>query len=134
MHTTNYVNTFIEVADDCRVETAKVPLEKANKSIAQVQFEMISEHPYQYTSDDVIFSIYARRNQLAPAELDTKRAAFFAKGQACLRASPLGKSYGWGIHHNAESKVAIYAVGSADYTRLRDDPSLKHVKAMKSSR
>ena len=134
MHTTNYVNTFIEVADDCKAETAKVPPEKAAKNVAQMQFEMISQHPYQYTSDEVIFSIYASRNQIATAELETKQAEFFSKGQACLRASPLGKTYGWGIHHDAESKVAIYALASNEYNRLKNDPSLKHLKAMKSAR
>lgn len=134
MHTTNYVNTFIEIADDCKAETGKVPPEKAEKSVAQMQFEMITEQPYQHTSDELIFSIYAMRNQISPAELDTKRKEFFSKGQACLRASPLGKTYGWGIHHDAESKVAIYALGSSEYERLKSDPSLKHVKAMKSSR
>lgn len=134
MHTTNYKNTFIEVADDCKAETGKVPPEKAEKSVAQLQFEMMAAHPYQYTSDEVIFTIYALRNQIAPAEQDAKRSEFFAKGQACLRASPLGKTYGWGIHHNEESKVAIYALGSADYDRLQTDPTLKHVKAMKSAR
>ncbi len=134
MHTTNYVNTFIEVADDCKAETAKVPPEKAQKSVAQMQFEMLSEHPYQYTSDELVFAIYAARNKVEAAQLESKEAEFFSKGQPCLRASPLGKTYGWGIHHDAESKVAIYALGSDEYERLKNDPALKHVKAMKSSR
>lgn len=134
MHTTNYTNTFIEIADDCKVETAKIPPEKVQKSIAQMQFEMLSEYPYQYTSDDLIFTIYATRNAIEPAQRERKEAEFFSKGQPCLRASPLGKTYGWGIHYNEESKIAIYAFGSDEYDRLKNDPSLKHLKAMKSSR
>lgn len=134
MHTTNYTNTFIEIADDCKAETGKVPPEKAEKSVAQMQFELIANHPYRYTSDEVIFAVYAARNQVAETEIETKQADFFAKGQPCLRASPLGKTYGWGIHYDHESKMALYAVGSSEYERLKNDSTLKHLKAMKSAR
>ncbi len=134
MHSTNYANTFIEIAEDCKTEIGKIPPEKQEKTVARMHYEMISEHPYQYTSDEVIFAIYAARNGIGAAELEDKKAEFFAKGQPCLRSSPLGKTYGWGIHYNDESKMAIYPVESVDYARLKDDPTLKHVKAMKSAR
>ena len=78
--------------------------------------------------------MYAERNGIPPEELAGRRAEFFSKGQACLRASPLPKSYGWGIHFDAESRVAIYPRCSAEYDRLRADSSLKQLKAMRSSR
>lgn len=134
MHSTNYANTFIEIAEDCKTEIGKIPPEKQEKTVARMHYEMISEHPYQYTSDEVIFAIYAARNGIGAAELEDKKAEFFSKGQPCLRSSPLGKTYGWGIHYNDESKMAIYPVESVDYVRLKDDPTLKHVKAMKSAR
>ncbi len=134
MHTTNYSNTFIEVADDCKVEVGTIPPEKPVKTIAQIQHDLISRNPYTFTSDDVIFAAYAEKNKIAPAKLEEERARFFSKGQACLRASPLGKTYGWGIHSNAESKVAIYAKGSKEYKKYVSDESLKHLKAMKSAR
>lgn len=134
MHTTNYTNTFIEVADDCATDTGKLPPEKQEKTIARMQYDMISENPYQYTSDDVIFAIYAARNGIPESEQAEKQAEFFSKGQPCLRSSPLGKTYGWGIHYDSESKMAIYPRESEAYERLKNDSSLKHVKAMKSSR
>lgn len=134
MHTTNYTNAFIEVADDCKTDMGKIPPEKPEKTVAQLQYEMICAQPYQYTSDEIIFAIYATKNGVAVAELEAKRAEFFAKGQPCLRSSPLGKSYGWGIHFDQDAKVAIYAKESPDYTRLKNDPALKHLKAMKSAR
>lgn len=134
MHSTNYANTFIEIAEDCKTEIGKIPPEKQEKTVARMHYEMISEHPYQYTSDEVIFAIYAARNGIGAAELEDKKAEFFSKGQPCLRSSPLGKTYGWGIHYNDESKMAIYPVESVDYARCKDDPTLKHVKAMKSAR
>ena len=63
MHTTNYSNTFIEVADDCKAEAGTAPPEKAERTIAQIQYELISKNPYRYTSDDVIFAAYAENTR-----------------------------------------------------------------------
>ncbi len=134
MHSTNYTDVFIEVADDCKTDVGKLPPEKQVKTIAGMQYEMIHDNPYQYTSDDVLFEIYAIRNGIPESERDDKKAAFFGKGQACLRSSPLGKLYGWGIHFDSESKIALYARESEDYRRLQHDSTLKHLKAMKSSK
>ncbi|MCL4863611.1 MAG: hypothetical protein KJZ93_29670 [Caldilineaceae bacterium] len=134
MHSTNYTNAFIEVADDCKSEAGLAPPEKRAKTIARMQYEMIHDHPYQYTSDDIIFAIYAAKNEIEPAELERRRVEFFSRGQPCLRSSPLGKSYGWGIHFDGESKITLYAKESVEYTRLKNDPTLKQVKAMRTAR
>lgn len=134
MHSTNYTNTFIAVAEDCKAVAGTVPPEKPEPTVARLQFELIHNHPYRYTSDEVLFAVYAARNRIPPEELEARRVAFFAKGQACLRASPLAKTYGWGIHHNAEAKVALYARGSAEYDRLQADGALSQLQAMRSSR
>lgn len=134
MHTTNYYNTFIEIADDCPLSQGEVPPVKGDKkSVANQQFDMIQQAPYQFTSDDVIFSTYAERNGIV-GNLPHERALFFSKGQACLRASPLGKRYGWGIHHNEEGKVAIYAAGTPEYEQMLQNPALKRVKAVRSKK
>lgn len=132
MHTTNYFNTFIRIAEDCPVSSAEVPPLKKEKSIANLQFEMIGPHPYKYTSDEVIFGIHALRNGLSNTVHE--RENFFAKGQACLRASPLSKRYGWGIHSNEDGKVALYPAGSEAYEAMAKDPELKQVLAMRSKR
>lgn len=134
MHSTNYTDAFIEIADDCKTEVGVIPPEKQEKTVARMQFELLNEHPYQYTSDEVIFAIYATKNWIEQAEAEGKRAEFFSKGQPCLRSSPLGKTYGWGIHFDSDAKVAIYARESAEYARLQQDNSLKHFKAMRSAR
>lgn len=134
-HTTNYINTFIEVAEDCpSLQGMEPPVRGDKKSIANYQFELLQQHPYQYTSDDIFFSIYAKRNELLDSELDEARLKFFSKGQPCFRASPLTKRYGWGIHSNAEGKVAMYGVETEAYERLRQQADLKTVKAMRSKR
>ena len=98
MHSTNYTNTFIAVADDCKAAVGAPPPEKQAKTIARMHDERIPDNPYRYTSDDVLFAVYAVRNRIEHTDMEAKRAAFFAKGQACLRSSPLGKTYGWGMH------------------------------------
>ncbi|MFC6998513.1 DUF6157 family protein [Rufibacter roseus] len=135
MKTTNYTNTFIAVAEDCPVVAAEVPPQKgSDKTVANLQFEMLHAQPYQYTSDEVLFQVFAIKNDLSPDELETERQKFFSKGQACFRASPLTKRYGWGVHHREDGKMALYAVESAEYQKLAEDKNLKNVKAMRSKR
>lgn len=134
-HTTNDENTFIAVADDCPATTGEIPPTKGDqKTIGNIHFEFLSNHPYEHTSDDVVFGTYALRNGLKKSELKAAREQFFSKGQPCLRTSPLTKRYGWGIHQNADGKIAIYSRDSAEYKKFVKDKSLQVVKAMNSSR
>lgn len=135
MHTTNYYNTFIAVADDCPINIAEVPPQKGDdKTAANIQFEMIGGDPYKYTSDDILFSVYKMKNKIGENEVEREREKFFSKGQPCFRSSPLTKRYGWGVHSNAEGKIAIYPVESEEYKKLSNDENLKCVKAMRSKR
>lgn len=134
MNTTNYFNTFIEVSEDCPVNTAQIPPVKASRTVADIQFDLIFNHPYQYTSDDVMFKVFAEKNNIPEKEVDSQRAAFFSKGQPCFRSSPLTKRYGWGVNNDAQGKIAIYAVESPEYGRLRNDTKLQHVKGMRSKK
>jgi len=139
VHTTNTGNTFIGVADDCPARSGQIPPERSGKpTVATLQYAMIRNAPYKYTSDDVVFTTSAAGRALGdeakPAERQTARDQFFSRGQACLRASALGKTYGWGVHSDAQGRVAIFAVDSPEYRRLAADPGLKHVKAMRSKR
>ncbi len=126
-HTTNYFDTFIEVAEDCPVSVAEVPPLREPRTAARIEYEMAMSSPYQYTSDVIVFESNGRRRGLS-------RETFFAKGQPCLRSSALGKRYGWGIHCNSEGSVAIYFVESPDYKRLSCDESIRHLKAMRSGK
>ena len=135
VHTTNYLDTFIEVAEDTKAAYGIKPPSKGDKkTIAEMQYDLIAKHPYRYTSDEVLFQVFADRNDLAEAEYDQARAQFFSKGQACFRASPLTKTYGFGVHCDSDGKMAIYGVETAEYGEFVADINLKKVKAMKSSR
>lgn len=132
---TNYFNAFIAVADDCPVITAEVPPDRAGaKTVAGWQYQLIMDNPYQLTSDDVIFEVYARRQGISPDAMEAERRSFFDRDQACLRSSPLGRRYGWGIHHDGQARVALYAVESDQYRGMLADASLSHLKALRSRR
>lgn len=134
MSTTNYYNTFIEVAEDCPVDEAEIPPDQSRKTKVRMQYELISENPYQYTSDDLLFHIYAERNNILNSKEENERETYFSKGRACLRSSSLGKRYGWGIHYDEDGKMALYGIESDKYQKLAEDESLEHLKAMRSSR
>lgn len=135
LHTTNYYDTFIAVAEDCPAVSGETPAMKGDKkTIASLQFDMLSKHPYEFTSDDVLFQVYAERNDLVEEEYEEARRQFFSKGQACFRASPLTKRYGWGIHCDGQGKMALYCRKTPDYDRYINDPSIKTVKAVRSSK
>lgn len=140
MESVNYVNTFITVAPDSSATEGSVPPERPDPSVAARTLTMIREHPYQHTSGDVIFTIWADRRDMAAAERAEARREFYSKGQACLRSSDLGKRYGWGIHSDADGRVAVYGIDSPEYhaftagTSPVDGSPVKVTAAMRSSR
>lgn len=135
IHTTNYVNTFILIADDCPALCGEIPPVKGDtRTVANMQFDLISKNPYKYTSDDISFQVYAVRNDLTKNEYKEARVKFFSKGQPCFRASPLVKRYGWGMHHDKDGNVALYGCETEEYKKLSKDKSLKILKGMRSAR
>ncbi len=130
---TNYYNTLITVADDSPATTASIP-DLTKSSVAAQQFQWISDAPYELTSDDVIFARVAEKQGISEAERASEQEAYFQTGRACLRTSPLAKKYGWGLHSNADGKLALVAVESDEYAALMTDDSVTKVKAMRSSR
>src|SRR6478735_6758582 len=139
VHTTNCFDTFIQVAEDCPARTGEEPPVRAgNPTVAGLQYRMIAEAPYKYTSDDVIFASSAHGRELGAKATKKQRSLardeFFSRGQACMRASGLGKRFGWGVHADAEGRVAIYAVDGKRYQALAQDPGLKQVRAMRTKR
>ncbi|TXK05728.1 hypothetical protein FVP60_01700 [Microbacterium mitrae] len=90
MGSTNYIGTFIQVAEDCPASVAeRPPIGGKAPTVAALQYALIAENPYRFTSDDVMFEVHAMRNDIAAEAKPAEREAFFAKDQACLRSSPL---------------------------------------------
>lgn len=134
VHTTNYFDTFIEVAEDTKANTGTPPPSKDKKTVAEMQYELISKSPYKFTSDDIFFQVFAERNDLTKEVYKQAREQFFSKGQPCFRASPLTKTYGFGIHSDSKGKVALFGMETEAYQKFLADSNVKKVKAMKSSK
>lgn len=133
MTTTNYFNTLIEPAEDCKASESTVPAERAGKpTVATMQYGMLADHAYEYDSDDVLFAVYAERNGMEPTT--ENRAAWLAKGQPCFRASPLTKQFGWCVHSDEHGRIALVEAGSAEHARLAEDESVSKIRAMRNKR
>jgi Family of unknown function (DUF6157) len=137
MHSTNYVDTFITVAPDSVAVVGAVPKAPAAgkpPTVAWLTFDLVHSRPYTATSDDVLFAVFAIRSAIAADQQAAARATFFSKPQACLRASDLAKKHGWGIHHDAHSRIALIGVETEAYARFTKDAALTIKAAMRSTR
>jgi hypothetical protein len=137
----NYYETFIEVAPDCPVSEAAVPAIKGRaKTVAVLQYELLSESPYTFTQEELLFQVHVRRQGMSDEEAQAQRAEMwellFGKPHACLRTSPLPKQYGWGLHFDAEGKIGLYAVESEEYRAFASGKrgAVHVLKALRSSR
>jgi len=130
--TTNYVNTFILVSPDSRA-TAGTPPSKPG-TVAYLQYQLLQESPYGLTSDEILFEVHALRNGIADRDREVARRIFFARPQACLRASPLVKTHGWGLHHDEHGRVALVGVETDAYRALAARSDLKVIPGMRSGR
>jgi hypothetical protein len=131
--------TFVVVADDCRAASGIVPAPKGGKAtVAVLEYDLLSGHPYRYTLEDLIFEVHLARNRVSEKQREARgaeiRAELFKRSHACMRASPLTKSYGWGAHYDKDGRLAIYPRESAEYARLSKSKGLDVVKAMRNSR
>ncbi|MBG0826693.1 hypothetical protein HS041_02750 [Planomonospora sp. ID67723] len=136
----NYYRTLIVVAEDCPVSASVVPPERGDKpTVASLQHRMIAEAPGTLTQEDVLFHTWLRRQEPAERsanEVARLRDAFFSKPQACLRASPLPKKFGWGLLFDAEGRISLCPMESDAYRRIAagDEDGVTVLKAMRSRR
>jgi hypothetical protein len=130
-----YTDTFIEVADDCPVAAAEVPQPHAGRATkALIEYQLLAEHPYGYTGEEIQWLAHVSHKGIPEADWPAERERFRPHEQPCLRASALGKRYGWGTHHDGAGRVALVARQSERYAWLADDEGLRHLRAMRSSR
>jgi hypothetical protein len=131
-------NTFVLIAPDSTATSGTVPPSKGGKpTVAVLQYQLLTKQPYALTLEDLLFEVHVLRlglsAQEAKAQAQEIRAELFAKPHACMRASPLTKQYGWGVHHDAEGRMALYGVESAEYARFAGG-QVKDVEVVASMR
>jgi len=139
-----YRETFISVAEDCRALTGEAPPARGSTpTVAVIQHAMLTSRPGHWTQEDVLLAsspeLRTREDatsleQLPVDELRRLMDDYFAQPRACLRASPLPKTYGWGLHYDEQGRITLHAVDSEEYARLSSDDSLTQLKAMRSRR
>lgn len=121
----NYYDTFITVSRDCPAERGTVPPDKkSGKTKPGIEFELAVDRPYVYTQEELLYEVHIRHKEIPEEELAARGTQvwdeFFQKPMPCLRASMLPKKYGWGIHFNAEGKMALIPMESTEYRRFVD--------------
>ncbi|PZS20400.1 MAG: hypothetical protein DLM57_01420 [Pseudonocardiales bacterium] len=131
-----YHDTLIAVAGDCPATTGVAPqLRDGRRTVAVLHFELIGSSPYALTQEDVLFQTWLAQQNPAPAgDLAALREQFFDQPRACLRASPLPKRYGWGVHFDAAGRTALHAVDSAEYAALADRDAAAVLPAFRARR
>lgn len=132
MHSTNYRNTLILPSPDTSATQPTTPTRAG--SIAQLQHLLLSDRPHELTSDDLLFEVYALRNDIPVDAREGARAIFFDKPHACLRASPLVKQFGWAIYHDVNERVALVRPGSEAFKTLSGRDDVKFINGMRSKR
>lgn len=132
----SYFDTFISTVPDCPLANGKVPtLRGTRKSLPRIQYELLHGNPNRYTQEDVLWMTWVIHKGIPESgQTSQQRHAFFAKGQPCLRSSPLAKKYGWGFHFDADGRVALVPAGSPEYARLQEAQSLTQFQALRNRR
>ena len=146
----NYYQTLIAVAEDSPVTASVVPVPRGGKkTVAVLQYDMLTEQPGMLTQEDVLFLSWLQRqdgaDEMTAPEIAALREEFFSKDQPCLRTSPLAKKYGFGLLFDADGLVRLCPMESQEYRDLVDGTGgdgaggdgaagVKILKAMRSSR
>lgn len=134
----SYTSTFIRIAPDRTRTTAEVPEARGGKkTVAVLQYELLTEKPDHFTEQELYFRVHCLREGIGEAQAEKDREAIwsrlFAKPQACLRASPLPKSYGWGVRYDAHGRIRLIPVDTPEYDKAAAS-ELKQLPAMRSKR
>ena len=133
MHTTNYTDTVIVPPEDTRAASATAP-PTGKRTVAELQFERLFGHDYEWTSDDLLFDVHCERKNIAAADRAAAREEFFSKGQPCLRTSPLAKTYGWALHFDHAGGIALVPMGSEQLEGLTSEDAITVRQAMRARR
>jgi hypothetical protein len=130
--TTNYFDTFITVSPDSAATHGREPAKAG--SIAGIQYSLLRNAPYTLTSDELLFEVHVRRSNIDASIRAQEQEVFFSRSHACLRASPLVKQYGWGLHHDAIGRVGIYGIETDEYRTFATSSKLNVVAGIRSRR
>lgn len=136
----NYYETLILVAADCPVNQGTEPANtRPRPTIAEIEYELLSRRPYHWTQEEFLFEVHLRRGGITPrskAQREVLKNEFYEKSRACLRASPLPKRFGWGLHFDHQGRIALQAMEGNEYRSLATGgrADVKLLPAMRNKR
>ena len=103
----SYASTFITIAPDSNAKKGEIPdLNRVKKPIHLIQYILLTQNPYKFGHEELIFEVYIEKENLQDISKKEKKEIWnrlFEKGHPCLRASTLTKKYGFGA-----TEVYIY--------------------------
>ncbi len=112
---THHRNTLAAIVTTVLRRNGIVPSPKGGKATVAVLEYRLSERPLPIntcakgrTSSNFIWREVEISDEERKARGDEIRVELFARSHACMRASPLTKSYGWGAHYDEDGRLAIY--------------------------
>src|SRR5699024_2673658 len=110
----------ITVSPDSTVSAAMEPPARGQKrTVPQLQFELLRDRPYRLDYGDLLFEVHVRHKELPAADLAANgpaiRDELLGKSHPCMRSSQLVKRYGWGVHFDADGRMALIGLGTDEY-------------------
>jgi hypothetical protein len=126
-------NILISPAPDCPASCAERPPVKAQATRASIEYDLLSAAPYALDHRGFTHTVHRAMAEVA-GRPQLGFDAFHAKGQPCMRASPLTKRYGWAAHYDPDGRLALVDPASDAFRALAADPDMQHATAMRSKR
>ncbi|MCB0054185.1 MAG: hypothetical protein KDE24_32085 [Caldilinea sp.] len=115
---------LIMIASDSESTHAIVPPAHEPKTIYRIGYEVLTEHPYQFAEAEFQHEVHIERRGRPDLRIE----------KYSIRRSPLVKRFGWGIHRDANGKLALVACDSEEYQRLLADPNVKKTPGFRTAR
>lgn len=76
----NYYNTFILVAEDSIADHGEIPnTKRRNKTVGEIQFELLNGHDYKYTQEEVLFETHMLHKNIPEEAREAEREAFLVR-------------------------------------------------------
>jgi hypothetical protein len=116
------INALITIAESSS-KTSITPVSKrAKETVAEVLFKVLKDNPYTFKQYELFYEVHIRIMGKSEA---LKLQAYQ------LQRSVLSSKLGWGIHGDAQGKLALVAVESKEYIELSNDSRITKKKAYK---
>jgi hypothetical protein len=113
---------LITVSEDYPSKKSKQPLREG--TAIKLLHDVLEANPYKYTEREYFHHVHHVLRKRTDLKIDEYK----------IRRSDLVKKYGYGIHTNAEGKIAMVPCESTKYKMLLEDESIAKVQGYKLSK